>query len=109
MSVDAKGMRDAIRHRRSQTVATRLKLRELEAESVAFLVAKRNGVESKSETYLAEYVRFHKTVDDLDFYQMTRAAGLIETLLGVAAHTRFDPPDRVEPPTQMDLLLRSGG
>jgi hypothetical protein len=83
--------------------------RELEAESVAFLVAKRNGVESKSETYLAEYVRFHKTVDDLDFYQMTRAAGLIETLLGVAAHTRFDPPDRVEPPTQLDLLLRSGG
>ena len=30
----------------------------------------------------------------LDFYQITRAAGEIETLLGVAAHTRFDPPIR---------------
>ena len=66
--------------------------RELEAETVAFLVAKRNGVESRSETYLANYVRDNPTVDDLDFYQMTRAAGQIETLLGTAAHTRFDSP-----------------
>lgn len=66
--------------------------RELEAESVAFLVAKRNGVDSRSETYLTNYVRDHPTMADLDFYQITRAAGQIETLLGVAAHTRFDPP-----------------
>jgi hypothetical protein len=66
--------------------------RELEAESVAFLVAKRNGVKSKSETYLSTYVHDNKTMDELDFYQMTRAAGQIETLLGVAAHTQFDPP-----------------
>jgi hypothetical protein len=65
--------------------------RELEAESVAFLVAKRNGVKSRSETYLANYVRDNPTMEDLDFYQMTRAAGQIETLLGIAAHTRFDP------------------
>jgi hypothetical protein len=68
--------------------------RELEAESVAFLVAKRNGVKSRSETYLANYVRENPTMEDLDFYQMTRAAGQIETLLGIAAHTRFDPHDR---------------
>ncbi len=68
--------------------------RELEAETVAFLVAKRNGVESRSETYLATYVRDNPAMEDLDFYQMTRAAGQIETLLGVAAHTQFDPPVR---------------
>jgi hypothetical protein len=68
--------------------------RELEAETVAYLVAKRNGVESKSETYLANYVRDNPTVEDLDFYQIARASGQIETLLGIAAHTQFDPPNR---------------
>lgn len=66
--------------------------RELEAESVAYLVARRNGVESRSETYLAEYIRENPTIEDLDFYQMTRAAGQIETLLGIATTTRFDSP-----------------
>lgn len=75
--------------------------RELEAESVAYLVAKRNGVHSRSETYLTNYVRDNPTMDDLDFYQMTRAAGQIETLLGVAAHTRFDPPVRQQTSPQI--------
>jgi deoxycytidylate deaminase len=79
--------------------------RELEAETVAFLVAKRNGVESRSETYLANYVRDHPTMDDLDFYQITRAAGQIETLLGIAAHTRFDPPVVVKKPERFDILF----
>ena len=79
--------------------------RELEAETVAFLVAKRNGVESRSETYLANYVRDHPTMDDLDFYQITRAAGQIETLLGIAAHTQFDPPVAVKNPAQLDILF----
>ena len=69
---------------------------ELEAETVAFLVAKRNGVESKSETYLTNYVRDNPTIDDIDYYQLTRAAGQIETLLGIAAHTRFDIDGRPE-------------
>jgi len=79
--------------------------RELEAETVAFLVAKRNGVESRSETYLANYVRENPTMDDLDFYQITRAAGQIETLLGVAAHTRFDPPSGDK--TQASQIIQS--
>lgn len=77
--------------------------RELEAETVAFLVAKRNGVESRSETYLASYVRDNPTIDDLDFYQITRAAGQIETLLGIAAHTQFDPPVAVKKPEQLSI------
>ncbi len=83
-----KDIKRNIRDRRSKTHAEK----ELEAETVAFLVAKRNAVESRSETYLANYVDNHKTTDNLDFYQITRAAGQIETLLGIAAHTLFEPP-----------------
>jgi IrrE N-terminal-like domain len=62
---------------------------ELEAESVAFLVCKRNGVTSKSETYLANFVGQHTTVGDLDIYQIMRAAGQVETLLGLGAQSGF--------------------
>lgn len=63
--------------------------KELEAESVAYLVCARNGVESKSQTYLAEYVEKHTTVENLDLYQVMRAAGQVETLLGLTAHTTY--------------------
>ena len=66
--------------------------RELEAESVAFLVAARNGVASKSEKYLADYVEKNTTVDHIDVYQVMRAAGQVEALLGLTAHTRYDKP-----------------
>src|SRR5271157_4171719 len=62
---------------------------ELEAESVAFIVCKRNGVTSKSETYLANFVTQNSTVEDLDVYQAMSAAGHIETLLGLGAQARF--------------------
>ena len=58
---------------------------ELEAESVSFLVCSRNGVTSKAETYLASYVAQNTAVDDIDLYQIMRAAGQIETLLGLTA------------------------
>ena len=77
--------------------------RELEAETVAFLVAKRNGVESRSETYLANYVKDNPALSNIDFYQITRAAGQIETLLGIAAHTQFDPPAALKEPRQSNL------
>ena len=65
---------------------------ELEAESVAYLVCARNGVTSKSETYLADYVAYNTTVDEIDLYQIMRAAGKVETLLGLTAHTKYDTP-----------------
>jgi hypothetical protein len=65
---------------------------ELEAESVAYLVCARNGVTSKSETYLANYVKQNTTVDEIDLYQVMRAAGQVETLLGLTAHTKYDKP-----------------
>jgi hypothetical protein len=62
---------------------------ELEAESVSFLVCSRNGVTSKAETYLASYVAQNTTVDEIDLYQIMRAAGQVETLLGLATPTKY--------------------
>ena len=61
---------------------------ELEAESVAYLVCARNGVASRSENYLAAYVDENTTVDAIDIYHVMRAAGQIESALGLAAHER---------------------
>ena len=66
--------------------------RELEAESTAFIVCARNGVECKSQSYLANYVQQDTTTEQLDLYQIMRAAGQVETLLGLAAHTKLDRP-----------------
>lgn len=65
---------------------------ELEAESVAYLVCARNGVTSKSETYLKDYVQANTTVDHVDLYQVMRAAGQVETLLNLTAHTKYERP-----------------
>ena len=65
---------------------------ELEGESVAYLVCKRNGVTSKSETYLKTYVTEHTTIDDIDLYQIMRAAGQIESLLGLTAQANCQRP-----------------
>lgn len=74
---------------------------ELEAESVAYIVCERNGIQSKSQTYLSNFVNENTTVDDLDVYQVMRAAGLVESMLGLAAHARFDRPEKGS--------MRSGG
>jgi hypothetical protein len=69
---------------------------ELEAESVAFIVCARNGVTSKSETYLTNYVTNNTTIDHIDLYQVMRAAGQVETLLGLTAHTKYDWPKKID-------------
>jgi antirestriction protein ArdC len=61
------------------------RLKELEAESVSYIVCARNGVRSHSERYLRNYVRQHTTIDDIDLYRIMRAAGQIETVLGLAS------------------------
>ncbi|MDA3898712.1 MAG: hypothetical protein PF482_21435 [Desulfobacteraceae bacterium] len=68
--------------------------RELEAESVSYLVCARNGVTSKSETYLKDYVAPGTTIDHIDIYQIMRAAGQVETLLGLNAHTGYNKPKK---------------
>ena len=65
--------------------------RELEAESLAYLVCKRNGVESKSEEYLSSFVQANTTVDHLDLYLLLKAAGQIETVLQLGDMVSFGP------------------
>jgi antirestriction protein ArdC len=69
---------------------------ELAAESVAYLVCERNGVKSKSQTFLSNFVNANTTIDQIDVYQVMRAAGQVETLLGLAAHTQYDRPAKPE-------------
>jgi hypothetical protein len=69
------------------------KTRELEAESIAFIVSHRNGVESRSHPYLSQMVQSDTTVEDLDLFQVMRAAGQVESLMGLTAHTRYDKPE----------------
>ena len=57
-------------------------LREVEAEMTAFLVAKRNRLEPRSESYLANY---QGAIEDLDLFAVTRAANAVETALGISA------------------------
>ena len=68
--------------------------RELEAESVAYIVCARNGVECKSHKYLAGYVQDNTTIDDIDLYQVMDAAGAVERLLALTTHTKFDQKKR---------------
>lgn len=57
--------------------------KELEAESVSYLVCKRNDVTSKAETYLSNYVEQNTTLDDIDIYRVLCSVGEIEKLLGL--------------------------
>ncbi len=66
---------------------------ELEAESVAYIVCARSGITSKSESYLTNYVNENTTVDNIDIYRVMRAAGQVETLLGLITHTKYNKPD----------------
>lgn len=62
--------------------AVSLALREVEAEMTAYLVARRNRVEPKSETYLANY---EGAFEDLNLYGVMRAANAVETAMGLSA------------------------
>lgn len=57
--------------------------REVEAECTAYLVCARNGVSMDAAPYLSDYVGRAATVDNLDLYQIMRAAGAVESLLAL--------------------------
>jgi antirestriction protein ArdC len=73
------GQGRSIRDRRDRTLAQR----EVEAEMTAYLVAKRNGLTPKSESYLDSY---QGAFTDLDLYGVMRAANAVETAMGISAH-----------------------
>ena len=49
----------------------------------AYLVAKRNGLTPRSESYLDTY---KGAFTDLDLYSVMRAANAVEATMGIAAH-----------------------
>lgn len=57
--------------------------REVEAEMAAYLVARRNGLEPRSDSYLSTY---QGAFENLDLYAVMRAANRVEEMIGVAAH-----------------------
>lgn len=57
-------------------------LAEVEAETAAYLVARRNGLRPRSETYLAEY---QGAFERLNLYAIMRAANAVETAMGISA------------------------
>lgn len=63
--------------------------KELEAESVCYMICRRTGVEPDSNRYLAGYVRQDMTIDHFDLYALLKSAGQIETVLDLAAHSNF--------------------
>ena len=57
-------------------------LREVEAGHTVYLVAKRNGMKPRSESYLAKY---QGAFEHLGLYAITRAANAVETAMGISA------------------------
>lgn len=56
---------------------------EIEAESVAYLICHRNDIQPKSQSYLNQFVTSDTTTQNLDLYRIMKAAGQIESLLGL--------------------------
>ena len=72
-------------------------MHELEAESVAYIVCMRRGVEPESKQYLTEFVEEQTTVEHLGVDRIFRAAGHVESIMGLDVRT--------VPPPAPDLLF----
>ena len=64
-------------------------IKELEAESVCYIVCCRNNVVPNSEAYLTNFVDDKLQAEDMDLYALLKAAGQIETILDLVEHTSF--------------------
>lgn len=62
-------------------------MREVEAETAAYLVARRNDVKPRSETYLQD---FQGSFGAMDIFAVMRAANEIEKVLGIGAHKLWE-------------------
>ncbi len=80
---------------------------ELEAESLSYLVCQRWGVQSRADTYLADYAQPGTTVATLNLDRITRATGQVETILAIGAKTLFQPR-RKRDNRQMELFGKNG-
>lgn len=64
-------------------------IKELEAESVCYIVCHRNNVAPNSEVYLTNFVDDKLQAEDMDLYALLKAAGQIETILDLVEHASF--------------------
>lgn len=62
---------------------------EIEAESLSYLICARNNVKPKSESYLLNHIESDKDLPKLDIYTILKAAGQIERIINLDAHTKF--------------------
>lgn len=92
------------KHRVNERPALGHEQEELEAESVSYLVCKRNQVSSSSEAYLAHFVNDNTTIGNLDVHSVMRAAGQVEAILGLGAR-RFDRKDVHKDPREPVLAV----
>ena len=69
---------------------TSLAAREVEAETVAYLVSKRSGISPRSESYLN---RYQGAFEDFDLHAVMHACGQVERLLGLPLEIPGDPLD----------------
>lgn len=76
-----------------------LQIKEIEAESVCYIVCNRNGVKPNSEAYLSDYIDENINVGSMDLYAILKAAGQIETLLGLTVPMSFN-----RQPIQTDIF-----
>jgi len=63
--------------------------KEIEAESVCYIVCHRNNVTPNSEQYLSGFVGDQLQVERLDIYAILKAAGQVETTLDLIVHSKF--------------------
>lgn len=66
------------------------RIEEIEAESVAYIVCHRNGIECRSQRYLNAFVEDGETAENIDLYAIMRAAGQIERLLGLSIGMKWN-------------------
>lgn len=60
------------------------RMQEIEAESVAWLVASRHGVKLATDAYLSAFMKADEPIRTLDVDRVMRAAGAVERVMGLA-------------------------
>ena len=64
--------------------------KEIEAESFAYLICRRQGINPKPYSYLHQFVEQNTDAKGLDIYQIMKAVGRLESMLNLTAHTKLN-------------------
>lgn len=79
-------------------------IREIEAESVAYILCQRNGVKVDSDQYLSGYVKSNTSLDDLEIHRILQAAGQVESKLRLNAKATWDHGPRPDSGALLSLF-----